>query len=106
MVHAIHLAPSSEFKINLESDKLILHGNVDESGGVILRGSVSLDCAEPTKVKAVTLKFIGKMKVAWTEGVGSHQRFHKEDRTIYEHEWSFLPPKKKVYQLGSGQYKW
>ncbi|GAB5587820.1 hypothetical protein Unana1_02720 [Umbelopsis nana] len=106
MVHAIHLAPSSAFKINLESDKLILHGNVDESGGVILRGSVTLDCAEATKVKTVTLKFIGKMKVAWTEGAGSHQRFHKEDRTIYEHEWSFLPPRKKVYQLAAGQYKW
>ncbi|KAH8555305.1 hypothetical protein BGW37DRAFT_476638 [Umbelopsis sp. PMI_123] len=106
MVHAIHLAPSSDFKINLETDRLILHGNVDESSGVILRGSVIMDCAEATKVKTVTLKFIGKMKVAWTEGVGSHQRFHKDERTIYEHEWSFLPPRKKVYQLAAGQYKW
>ena len=59
---------STTFAINLETDHVILHGTADESAGVILRGSVVLDCREHTKIKSITLKFQGKTKVQWTEG--------------------------------------
>ncbi|RCH79661.1 hypothetical protein CU098_004729, partial [Rhizopus stolonifer] len=96
----------SDFHINLETSHIILHGSVDESAGVILRGSVVLNCQETTKVRSISLKFIGKAKVNWTEGLGSHQRHYKDEKTIIKHEWSFLRPKHKNYHLPEGHYKW
>ncbi|KAG0169847.1 hypothetical protein DFQ28_011346 [Apophysomyces sp. BC1034] len=106
IVHPMHLVHGPEFKINLETDQLILRGSPEESAGVILRGSVSLDCKEHTKLKAVTLRFLGKTNVQWSDEVSGHQRHHKEERIIVEHEWSFLPPTRKTYQLAEGHYEW
>ena len=63
------LVHGSYFAINLESDHIILHGTPEESAGVILRGSVVLNCNEATKIKSLTLKLEGKTKVNWTEGI-------------------------------------
>lgn len=62
------LVHGSYFAVNLESDHIILHGAPEESAGVILRGSVVLNCNEATKIKSLTLKLEGKTKVNWTEG--------------------------------------
>ncbi|CEP09004.1 hypothetical protein [Parasitella parasitica] len=102
----IQLVHTSDFHIYTETEHIILHGTVDESAGVMLRGSVVLNCHETTKVRSITLKFIGKAKVNWTEGLGSHQRHYKEEKTIIKHEWSFLPSNRKTYHLPEGHYKW
>ncbi|KAG2198231.1 hypothetical protein INT46_005222 [Mucor plumbeus] len=102
----IQLVQTSDFHINIENEHIILHGNIDESAGVMLRGSVVLNCHETTKVRSISLKFIGKAKVNWTEGLGSHQRHYKEEKTIIKHEWSFLPSNRKTYHLPQGHYKW
>jgi hypothetical protein len=67
----MQLVHNPDFHITLETDHIILHGSVEESAGVILRGSVILNCQETTKVKSVSLKFIGKAKVNWTEGLNN-----------------------------------
>jgi hypothetical protein len=59
---------SNDFKIQLEEKNIILRGSVDESAGVMLRGSIILNCHEQTKVKTIALKFTGKTNVHWTEG--------------------------------------
>lgn len=64
----IQLVHTSDFHINVENEHILLHGNIDESAGVMLRGSVVLNCHETTKVKSISLKFVGKAKVDWTEG--------------------------------------
>lgn len=65
----MQLVHGPEFTINLENDHVILHGSVDESAGVILRGTVILNCHENTKIKSIILKFQGKTKVNWVEGI-------------------------------------
>ncbi|KAI7901984.1 uncharacterized protein BX663DRAFT_436565 [Cokeromyces recurvatus] len=102
-VHPIH---SPEFKIHLDNDEVILRGTAEESAGVMLRGSVLFICHELTKVKSITLKFIGTTSVNWVEGLGTHQKHYKSERKIIEKEWTFLELKKKAYQLCSGRYKW
>ncbi|KAI8348022.1 hypothetical protein EDC96DRAFT_312947 [Choanephora cucurbitarum] len=102
----IQLVHNSDFHINLETEHIILHGSIEESAGVILRGSVVFNCQETTKVRSISLKFIGKAKVNWTEGLGSHQRHYKDEKTIIKHEWCFLQPKHKTYHLSEGHYKW
>ncbi|KAI8384813.1 uncharacterized protein BYT42DRAFT_563728 [Radiomyces spectabilis] len=106
MVHAMPLVQGAEFKILLTNNHVVLHGSADESAGVMLRGSVVLDCHETTKVRSVNLKFTGKVRVNWAEGIGTHQRQFRDEHTILEHEWSFLPPTRKHYQLAEGHYQW
>lgn len=68
MIHPMQLTHAPEFRIQLEEDHIILHGTPEESAGVILRGSVLLNCQEPTKVKCITLEFLGMTNVNWCEG--------------------------------------
>lgn len=64
----MQLTHAPEFRIHLDDDQVILHGTAEESAGVILRGSIILTCHEQTKVKSITLKFMGITNVNWSEG--------------------------------------
>lgn len=68
MVSAIR-HKASELQIDLENEEIILLGHSSESAGKLLRGTVTLNLTEPMKIKSVTLLFIGKMKVSWSEGM-------------------------------------
>ncbi|KAL7319611.1 hypothetical protein PS15m_002733 [Mucor circinelloides] len=103
-VHPMQLTHAPEFRIHLDDDQVILHGTAEESAGVILRGSIILTCHEQTKVKSITLKFMGITNVSWSEG--SHQKHYRAERKILEKEWTFLELKKKAHHLCQGQYKW
>lgn len=67
MVSAIR-HKTNELQIDLENEEIILLGHSSESAGKLLRGTVTLNLTEPMKIKSVTLSFIGKMKVSWSEG--------------------------------------
>lgn len=67
-VHPMSFSHASNFRIQLDNHHIVLHGSAEESAGSILRGSVILNCHEQIKVKSVTLKFIGIIKVSWSEG--------------------------------------
>ncbi|KAI8977395.1 hypothetical protein BDF20DRAFT_874576 [Mycotypha africana] len=105
-VYPIQLSQTPEFRIQLEDDEVCLHGMPEESAGVILRGSILLNCHEPLKVKSITMKLIGVTNVDWVEGSGSHQRRFREEHKVIEKEYTFLKLQKKPYHLSSGQYKW
>ncbi|KAG2237231.1 hypothetical protein BDF21DRAFT_377119 [Thamnidium elegans] len=104
-VHPMHFTQSPEFRIQLENDHLILHGNSEESAGTILRGSVLFNCQDKTRVKSIKLKFSGMTSVSWCEGRKTNQKVFKAKRTIIEKELIFLDIKKK-HHLCQGQYKW
>lgn len=95
-----------QFYLKLDNDEIILHGTAEESGGVVLRGSVTLNCLEQTKIKTITLKFLGTSKAHWTEGVGANARHFKQEHKLVEKYWVFLAPQKKPYQLSPGTYTW
>jgi hypothetical protein len=122
---AMHLTHTPEFRIHLEDNHIILHGTAEESLGAFLRGRITLNCQEQTKVKSIFLRFTGITNVHWTEGerhyilkyfekltilfvlgVGSHVKHYKATRTIIEKETTFLELKKKPYSLSHGKYKW
>ncbi|KAL0076704.1 hypothetical protein J3Q64DRAFT_1770317 [Phycomyces blakesleeanus] len=97
MVNAIR--KTNELRIDLTTDEIVLLGEADESAGKLLQGSLLLTLAEPIK-----------MKVSWSEGVGHHQHYHKQERTILQHKWQFVPvagvAPKKTYTLAAGHHKW
>lgn len=77
MVSAIR-HKTSELQIDLENEEIILLGHSSESAGKLLRGTVTLHLTEPMKIKSVTLLFVGKMKVSWSEGKGLFMLLLKE----------------------------
>ncbi|KAG0174368.1 hypothetical protein DFQ28_006650 [Apophysomyces sp. BC1034] len=108
MVNSIR--KTNDLKIDLVSDEIVLLGHAEESAGKMLQGSLMLNLAEPMKVKSIVLRFTGKMKVSWSEGIGHHQHYHKQERTIVDHKWQFVPAigvvQKKTQLLPAGQHKW
>ncbi|GAA5800431.1 hypothetical protein HPULCUR_005861 [Helicostylum pulchrum] len=115
---------SIELKINVHSEEILLLGEAEEAAGKMLQGSLVLNLTEPIKVKSIHMSFIGKMKVSWSEGVGHHQHYHKQERTILSHVWEFVKPQlhstqssnrtasssstphKKSILLNAGKHKW
>ncbi|GAA5815299.1 hypothetical protein MFLAVUS_008805 [Mucor flavus] len=113
-----------ELKINVHSEEILLLGEAEEAAGKMLQGSLVLNLTEPIKVKSIHMSFIGKMKVSWSEGVGHHQHYHKQERTILSHVWEFVKPQlhstqssnrttsssstphKKSILLNAGKHKW
>ncbi|KAI8059958.1 uncharacterized protein B0P05DRAFT_574825 [Gilbertella persicaria] len=107
MVSAIR-HKTTDLSIELDNKEIVLLGHASESAGKLLRGSLVLSLTEPIKVRSVNLTFTGKMKVSWSEGIGHHQHYHKQEKEIIEHNWEFLPvvDHKKAFTLGAGQHKW
>ncbi|ORZ18063.1 hypothetical protein BCR42DRAFT_373574 [Absidia repens] len=83
--------------IHLESDSLYLYGSPEESAGTEIRGCLELTFKESTRVKSISLQFMGLLKQNWTEGLSnvsfstSQRRQTKWKKAIYQHDWTFLP---------------
>ncbi|CDH50711.1 arrestin domain-containing protein [Lichtheimia corymbifera JMRC:FSU:9682] len=87
--------------IHVLEDAIVLQGNQQESAGKLLQGKLILDLKEPIKVRSVNLRFYGKMKVSWREGVGHGQDFHQQERTIMSHKWQFVPQEDEAFSSSS-----
>lgn len=48
-------------RIHLETDQLVMYGTAESSAGCVLRGVVSLDLNQTTRVRGITLRFTGKV---------------------------------------------
>jgi hypothetical protein len=57
-----------DFKINVASDEIFFLGHPDEAAGKLLQGTLDLNLSEPIKIKSITLSFVGRTRVSWTEG--------------------------------------
>jgi hypothetical protein len=66
MVHGF--TKTVDLKIYTTCDEIYFYGQLEESAGKLLQGTVHLTLVETIKVKRMTLDFKGKMKVQWTEG--------------------------------------
>ncbi|KAI7859271.1 hypothetical protein BDC45DRAFT_456609 [Circinella umbellata] len=98
---------SIKTKIHVESDQLIMYGTTSESPGCVLRGVLDVRVQEPTKVKAISLRFTGKMTITWTEPVShGHERLYQDERLLINHTWNFLPKASNVHQLDPGLYSY
>ncbi|CAO3591626.1 unnamed protein product [Absidia cylindrospora] len=100
---------SVDVRIELSDSPILLIGHPEESAGKLLRGVLHVNTTEPIKVKSISLRFVGKMKVSWSEGLGHHQHYYKQERTIMEHSWQFIPmastsSQKKTYCLAAGEH--
>ncbi|KAI8068516.1 hypothetical protein BC940DRAFT_332920 [Gongronella butleri] len=77
-----------DMKIELETDHIVFHGSEEEAAGVMLRGTLIVDCHEPTRIKTIRMRLNGKLHVHWLEV--PTQRHFKDKRHILDHEWELL----------------
>nr|CAG8542492.1 12669_t:CDS:2 [Entrophospora candida] len=98
--------PSPLFQIRLEQDVLTMHGSQTESVGCFLRGQLILALTETIKVREIRLTFKGKSKISWTDDKGPAQYHHSERRTLFQHDWIFLPAEKNYHVLKPDNYQW
>ncbi|KAG2233049.1 hypothetical protein INT48_009849, partial [Thamnidium elegans] len=99
------LRSHAKVKIHVENENLIMYGASTESAGCVLRGIMNLQLQETTKIKSIKLELVGKMTISWTEGVGNgHDRLFREEKSVLEHKWTFLPKQQKMHILSAGSY--
>ncbi|KAI8144900.1 hypothetical protein BJV82DRAFT_556328 [Fennellomyces sp. T-0311] len=93
-----------QLRIDLENDQLVMYGSPTDSTGCVLRGVVSLNLAQPIKVKAITLHFSGNIIKRQVVRNG-HERVYEDDHSITCHTWTFLPRRaQQVHMLGTGTH--
>ena len=75
--------PSTKLRIYLENDHLIMYGSSNESSGCVLRGALSLKLNKPTRLKSLSLCFLGKISVSWNQCKDNIKVFMKHPVTFY-----------------------
>ncbi|ODQ53898.1 hypothetical protein SAICODRAFT_6679 [Saitoella complicata NRRL Y-17804] len=107
-----HIASLFDIRIDsTERDVIVFRGPPGESAGVLLKGTVVLSLLETTSIRSITLKFYGRARVMWNETYitssrAQSTRVQKQENTVYEHEWSFLPFGKHSHTIGKGNYEY
>ncbi|KAK9767079.1 hypothetical protein K7432_003389 [Basidiobolus ranarum] len=93
-------------EIRLANDCLIFNGSANESAGAVLRGSLYLNLPEALKVKNISLRLDGKMKVCWDDVPGVKNNAKNETRSLINNLWTFVEAYKKPITLGKGEYSY
>ncbi|KAK9761804.1 hypothetical protein K7432_013027 [Basidiobolus ranarum] len=86
--------------IELHHDVLTMQGSPRESVGCVLSGALKFNLIEPLKVKSITLKFVGKVKI---DGCAELSR---QEFELIQHKWSFLEAQQDNYLLAPNNYNY
>lgn len=73
-----------------------------ERNTAMLRGSLVLKIAKPSKLKAVTLKFRGKATTKWPEGIPPKKVDFEEVDILMSHTWPFFNSQFPTAEYGTG----
>ncbi|PVH93241.1 hypothetical protein DM02DRAFT_634730 [Periconia macrospinosa] len=87
-------ARSISVSISLAEPTIILRGfkcdEMDNEASAILRGSMIVRIQKVTKIKKIHLRFVGKSKTEWPEGIPPKRTTFNEERTFWAHVWPFV----------------
>ncbi|KAG9294087.1 hypothetical protein G9A89_015497 [Geosiphon pyriformis] len=81
---------STSLQIRVTEPIIFFRGSSQEAVGTILRGELVLTLAKPTKIKKIDMKFVGKSKTFWPEGIGKNKNELQDIREIVSYKWSYL----------------
>ena len=68
----------------------------------LLRGSLIVRIAKPTKIRAVTLTFCGKARTIWPEGIPPSKSEYVEEKEILRRSWPFFNAQFPAAEFGHG----
>ncbi|ORX90670.1 hypothetical protein K493DRAFT_317814 [Basidiobolus meristosporus CBS 931.73] len=86
------------FKIRL--DKTTYYKSLEESSGIIIRGSLLFNPTFTMKVNRITLRFQGKYVAISTKDI------RKSEKVLIENQWVFFDAGKKSQTMQVGSYKY
>ncbi|KAI9301926.1 hypothetical protein BJ944DRAFT_242834 [Cunninghamella echinulata] len=95
--------------VELEKEHLVMYGLSNESPGCVLRGVLNIHFKQPTKVKNITLRFIGTIHISWTQNYGNgREQYFEDEKIVMNHQWTlFTPPHGlKSYTLNAGTHSY
>ncbi|KAG0777755.1 hypothetical protein G6F22_011655 [Rhizopus arrhizus] len=82
-----------------------MYGSSNESSGCVLRGALSLKLNKPTRLKSLSLCFLGKISVSWNQLGNGYERKFNDHRTVISHKWTFLSTQQnKTHLLSTGTH--
>ncbi|EEB05776.1 arrestin/PY protein 1 [Schizosaccharomyces japonicus yFS275] len=102
-----HVTSLFDIRLAAEHDVVVIQGTAETAEPTWLKGKVVLCLTENVAVKNITLKLVGKRRIAWTDSPssGRAQRVNRHDSVVYEKEWSFLPfHGSKTLRAGNYEY--
>lgn len=66
----------------------------------MLRGTLLLRVAKPTKIKSISLTFRGRARTDWPEGIPPKKAEYHEEKELMQHTWPFFNAHFPVAELG------
>ncbi|KAI9890418.1 MAG: hypothetical protein M1814_004204 [Vezdaea aestivalis] len=68
----------------------------------MLRGSLHVQITKPTKIKSISLKFRGRARTEWPEGIPPKKTEYHEEKSIITHGWPFFNAAFESAEKGTG----
>ncbi|KAK9720786.1 hypothetical protein K7432_003918 [Basidiobolus ranarum] len=91
---------SSSVEVVLQEDTLTMHGSADQSVGCALRGAVLVNLIKDTKVKFISLRLKGKLKLKMTSDMP------RKEQILIDETWPILELSHQLYTLPKGQHQY
>ncbi|KAI9598152.1 hypothetical protein BDF19DRAFT_433652 [Syncephalis fuscata] len=101
-----HASQKVLVSIELQESAAVLRGNAEESVGTVLRGAVVVTVAEECRVRSISARFRGRMRLWWNKDGEPHHTVREEKRTLIERIWTFLPHGKHSHTMRPGVYRY
>ncbi|KAG9304873.1 hypothetical protein G9A89_010735 [Geosiphon pyriformis] len=86
----IQALTSTCLKIQVAEPIIFFRGGPQEAVGTVLQGNLVLTLAKPTKIKRIDMKFVGKSKSFWPEGLTQNKSDVQNVKEIVSYKWSYL----------------
>lgn len=98
---------TTSISISLAEPVLFLTGGFDsqEPQGerpTMLRGTLMVRLAKPSKLKAITLHFNGKSRTEWPEGIPPKKQEFWEEKELMNHTWTFFNAQFPIHEHSHG----
>ncbi|KAI8337980.1 hypothetical protein BC941DRAFT_395689 [Chlamydoabsidia padenii] len=92
--------------IHVGSSDMIMFGSANESSGCVLQGVLRFTLIQPLKVKSISVRFIGKSLLTWSEAIGNGQEqlYHEEEQAIVDTLFICLARQSKLHVLTQGSH--
>ncbi|CCG81086.1 Arrestin domain protein [Taphrina deformans PYCC 5710] len=98
---------TTSLSISLAEPVLFLTGGFDSNvpqgeRPTMLRGTLMVKLAKPSKLKAVSLQFCGKSRTEWPEGIPPKKQEFWEEKELMNHTWTFFNAQFPIHEHSHG----
>jgi hypothetical protein len=98
---------TTSISIALAEPVLFLTGGFDtherhHERPTMLRGTLMVQFAKPTKIKAISLQFSGKGRTDWPEGIPPKKQELFEEKQLMQHCWTFFNAQYPIHEHSHG----